>query len=505
MQSYFTKSRSKIFARSLKTRKKLVAISYSKILYKKLNFIKYNIEMDMDKELILRLVDDFTNLVFEDTQEDLYNTSNILDTPFYLTLEDNISSYQNCYSKNDFTPIQDEVDTIISKLSTIPSEEEIVFISKQLLSNHINNLKIIKSNIEKSIYKEPKLSLKPDLANTVIATDNEKYIKSQSYTLGKIFTQYRNHNQKNWTKDDVSLNDVVYHILKLFFTEYKSLLEINHKDLLDLVNVMYDIPNRVLCYAQDEVKDLDYILDHSYDIDTISIGTMNKYIVTINKFFKYCEKLNYIATPLRIDKITDKSISQARVAYDMDDLQLVANHIKTIDYDKALIIRIALYSGLRLGEITQLTKDDIKLDTEFNIFYFDINTLNGKKVKNKTSIRKVPLHPDICSDILDYISTLKSSDNLFNITSAEFSKWFRSKFNRKFITKDKKKVFHSFRHNAVTNMVQNNVPLEYIASVVGHAQDLGMTFHYAGNFLPLDKLKTAIFAIKYKNISFEHR
>jgi hypothetical protein len=32
---------------------------------------------------------------------------------------------------------------------------------------------------------------------------------------------------------------------------------------------------------------------------------------------------------------------------------------------------------------------------------------------------------------------------------------------------------------------------------VGHAQDLGMTFKYAGNVIPLDKLKDAIYSIEY--------
>jgi integrase len=278
--------------------------------------------------------------------------------------------------------------------------------------------------------------------------------------------------------------------------ETKNILEITTKDLLELVNILFDIPNRLTMRKEFKNKNLDFILDYSSNIDSISIGTINKYIVTINKFFKYCNKLNYTENLLKIDKVTNKSLEQTRIGYEEEDLKLIFDKLNSIDYEKSLIIRIALFSGLRLGEIVQLTKKDIKFDTKTEIYYFDINTENGKKVKNKSSIRIVPIHSSISSEIQTYISMI--TDNLFSISSEEFSKWFGAKFNRAYITQDKRKVFHSFRHNAITNMVQNNVPLEDVASVVGHKQELEMTFHYAGNTMPLKKLRQAISSINYK-------
>ena len=46
-------------------------------------------------------------------------------------------------------------------------------------------------------------------------------------------------------------------------------------------------------------------------------------------------------------------------------------------------------------------------------------------------------------------------------------------------------------------MLLNNVQMEHIAGVVGHSQDLGMTFKYAGNVIPLTLLQNAVFSIKY--------
>jgi integrase len=55
------------------------------------------------------------------------------------------------------------------------------------------------------------------------------------------------------------------------------------------------------------------------------------------------------------------------------------------------LIFIAIYSGLRLSEIVNLTNSDIKKDSN-NIYYFDI-----KSSKTKSGIRKVPIHKDILS------------------------------------------------------------------------------------------------------------
>ena len=505
MKPYF-KNRC-FYARSLKTKRKIVAISYSRILYKKFYFIKSNIKMDMQKDIIIKLVDDFTNQVFHDAEENLYNTSNIMDTPFYLMLEDTIKGFQNSFNTKDYTNIANEVDTIISKLETPVNDNDIEIISEHLLNNHINNLKIIKKSIETQVYNGTKPNLAPNIQYQSVSTISDNSIipseVTQSITVNEldtIYTQYKKHSIKKWSKDTLSNNDVVSYILNLFFGKSKNINTFKYAELLDLINILYDIPNRLTLRKEFIGKDLNYILDHSEEIETISIRTINKYISTLNRFLKYCHQLQYMPNLLKLDKIDITSIAKARIAYEDEDLKLISSKLSDIEYENQLIILIALYSGLRLGEITQLRKCDIKLDPKTKIFYFDINVEDGKKVKNKTSIRKVPIHPYICSELENHIINFKDKDNIFTLSSVQFSKWYRIKFNRKFITNDKRKVFHSFRHNAVTNMLENNCSLDAIAAVVGHSQDLGMTFHYGGNAIPLEQLKETVFSIKYSEI-----
>jgi integrase len=174
-------------------------------------------------------------------------------------------------------------------------------------------------------------------------------------------------------------------------------------------------------------------------------------------------------------------------------LQKVFENLKNIDEEDALVVKIALYAGMRLNEILQLTVADIK--KEDDIYYFDINNKNNKQVKNKSSIRKVPIHSILIDEILEYKKD--KSNNLFTKTSKQYSKWYRIHFNRKYITKDSEKVFHSFRHNFVNALIQRDVKGEHIAQLVGHSQELHMTMSIYGNAINLMLLKNTIENIEY--------
>ena len=64
---------------------------------------------------------------------------------------------------------------------------------------------------------------------------------------------------------------------------------------------------------------------------------------------------------------------------------------------------IALYTGMRLEEIGQLLVSDIKCKN--SIWYFDVNSSEDKQLKNKSSVRRVPIHYDLIE--LEFIKYMK--------------------------------------------------------------------------------------------------
>ncbi len=120
---------------------------------------------------------------------------------------------------------------------------------------------------------------------------------------------------------------------------------------------------------------------------------------------------------------------------------------------------LALFTGARLSELGQLRVCDVRFD-DGDVAYLDIGTSGGRTVKTRTSVRKVPIHPELrIMGFLAYVERvraaagaeatlwpmLKSAEN--RSRTAAFSQWFGNYLRRKPINiSDKRKVFHSFRH-----------------------------------------------------------
>jgi len=144
---------------------------------------------------------------------------------------------------------------------------------------------------------------------------------------------------------------------------------------------------------------------------------------------------------------------------------------------------IALYSGLRLGEIAQLLVSDIKW--EHDIPYFDINKGEGeddKQLKTWASVRRVPIHPKLIAlGLLAHVEQQRQKNPKGRIFpevtpgkdgyySANISKWF-SRYAKAVEVKTPKTSFHSFRHNFKDALVRGGVTEAFSKAMMGHADE----------------------------------
>ncbi|MCO5090874.1 site-specific integrase [Bosea sp. (in: a-proteobacteria)] len=120
---------------------------------------------------------------------------------------------------------------------------------------------------------------------------------------------------------------------------------------------------------------------------------------------------------------------------------------------------LALFTGARLSELGQLRACDVQTD-DGGIPFINIGTSGGRKVKTRTSIRKVPIHPELrLMGFLAYVEQRREAGGAEttlwpSLGSAEgraqtaaWSQWFGNYLRREPISiADKAKVFHSFRH-----------------------------------------------------------
>ncbi|MGO4638453.1 site-specific integrase [Mesorhizobium sp. 2RAF45] len=164
---------------------------------------------------------------------------------------------------------------------------------------------------------------------------------------------------------------------------------------------------------------------------------------------------------------------------------------------------IAVYSGMRLGEIAQLLVADIGTDN--GVLYFDVNRSEDKTLKTSASLRKIPVHSKLLEiGFGDHVASLKLSGTkrLFpdieagagGYWSHTFSKWW-GRYARAVKFHTSETVFHSFRHNFKDALYAGEVSETAARQLMGHA-DRTPHGEY-GRGLPLSNLKAAIDRVQY--------
>lgn len=229
----------------------------------------------------------------------------------------------------------------------------------------------------------------------------------------------------------------------------------------------------------------------------LTSNTMKKYMMAINVAVNLAVKEGYMDNFSNWNnpctEMLDVNGKESNVVYPFtnEELTIIFGKDYPGEGDNYWIPLIALYTGMRMSEILQLTKEDIKCEGE--IYYFDINKNDGKSVKTKQSIRKIPVHQDLMKlGLIDYIS---EKVKIFNATKVQYSSVF-SRYLSKIGIIDKSKVFHSFRHTftAACEAVGMDIAVQY--ALEGHSLGTVGQKHYSKGY-PLNVLNNALQSIHY--------
>jgi integrase len=165
---------------------------------------------------------------------------------------------------------------------------------------------------------------------------------------------------------------------------------------------------------------------------------------------------------------------------------------------------IGLFTGMRLEEIAQLRCRDIKQVD--GVWVIDVNTSDGKRLKNQNSQRLIPIHSELLKiGLLDRVEEAIATGherlwhefqkNKHGSYSASYSNWF-GRYKRLIGLTDPKKTFHSFRHTFIDRLKQQDVPDGKIQELVGHANHSITTGRYGKPYRPIAQ-KEIIEALDY--------
>ncbi|WP_344759745.1 site-specific integrase [Luteimonas lutimaris] len=142
------------------------------------------------------------------------------------------------------------------------------------------------------------------------------------------------------------------------------------------------------------------------------------------------------------------------------------------------IPRILAYSGMRLGEAAQLTREDVR--QEGDTWVFDINDDDpDKQLKTKRSRRLVPVHSRLWQmglrEFLDskgpgflFDAEWRTTDNPKRGRVDALSKLLNRRLESAGIDDPDKTGAHSFRHTVTTRLAEAGAPEHQLSDLLGH-------------------------------------
>jgi len=181
-----------------------------------------------------------------------------------------------------------------------------------------------------------------------------------------------------------------------------------------------------------------------------------------------------------------------RAVFEPNELRLIFEESLHQDDDIRRIIILQLLTGARLGEIVGLRTQDCKLDEKVPFMKF--LEYGNRRLKNKNSIRDVPLSP-ICVQMIRKQCEDSQGAYLFprynngkaapkaSSASASINKWLRDHL-------EIKKTTHSFRHTMKDLLRNADITEDVSEQLLGHgAQTISQTY---GQGLALTKRREAL-------------
>jgi integrase len=315
----------------------------------------------------------------------------------------------------------------------------------------------------------------------------------------------------HWTEKTKAESQGIYALL-LGIVGDRDTVELDYKSLAGFRDALTRFPSNVSKKKVFRGKSIPQILKMDI-VDPLSVSSVNKHLIRVGAFLRWATRRGYVvanyAEGLTITQ-RNKKEEEEREAYSKEDLLRLAQSplagFRKTHPERYWIPLLGLYTGARLNELCQLYTEDIR--EEEGITCIDINEKEDKKTKTASSRRLVPVHPTLIDlGFKEYVDSLRAAGEprLWPALKkkrdgygSDLGKWYQ-RFNRKFVTTEKLRVFHSMRHTLANELKQRGVDGNIIAEILGHSLGSMSLGRYGKAFGPkvlLDALRKVDFGIE---------
>lgn len=189
---------------------------------------------------------------------------------------------------------------------------------------------------------------------------------------------------------------------------------------------------------------------------------------------------------------------RARRAFTYAELEIIASKLAGKDEAFRWVTILGMTTGCRLGEIVQLRTSDIQ--AEEKITFLSINAEDGKAVKTASSVRRVPLHPDVRDAFLEFAKGREgrlfpdirpgTNGDVTDLISKRWNHW-----RRGIGLGGPGLCFHSLRHSFKDRAREACISEEISDALTGHSGG-GVGRRYGGS-QPLRVLADAVAKLRF--------
>ncbi|WP_241666685.1 tyrosine-type recombinase/integrase [Stutzerimonas nosocomialis] len=167
-------------------------------------------------------------------------------------------------------------------------------------------------------------------------------------------------------------------------------------------------------------------------------------------------------------------------------------------------VSLAALTGARIGELHQLTKEDVRQVGD--VWVIDINSREGKTLKNRYSARLVPLVDGAygfdLEAFLRFVEAETAGARLFDQGYGYFSQ-VNNSFLREALSLEADRVqsFHSLRHSMASRLKACGVPVGIAQDILGHSsQSISYDLYGGDQRVAVEKLAAAL-AVAFRSTS----
>ncbi|MCL4430908.1 MAG: tyrosine-type recombinase/integrase [Epsilonproteobacteria bacterium] len=339
---------------------------------------------------------------------------------------------------------------------------------------------------EQIIEKAQKAKSSPKIIRVEEHTEEEQYYNLKEYWNKFLDWKIERKKQtgREYSNSTIKSFNLSYKYLLEFLNgnEDYNICHFKKRFFIDLQENLKKLPSEFGKYQEFKNKTVSEIVAMKIDytkFPRMGNNSINSFFGLYDEFFKYMVSNDYLEKNVLDGFVRLVKTPPEKKHEHFTDEEICKLFNNDIEQDNKTMIenflKFAFYTGMRVGEITQLRKNDIIEKDGVYCFNVIEDLEEGRRVKNKGSVRIVPIHPNI----LDLVFELKeTSKNDYFFWSHKSTSGDRVNEFIKEVLKSKKKTLHSTRSTFI-NRTRKYANAEIVELISGHT-DTSQNTSYAG-------------------------